>query len=1025
MKIAKKNLKSTNADIKQEAIEAINEAKKDDKEVDTEENLDKKLSESRIQVDNLDGNYSIIALDNNLKVKGRVISDKNVVEVGATIVTVDKETQNDAENLQLNNKEFTFDLSNLKPGSNKVNIYAYLSDGTLVEKVIFIETLTKELTIERPSIIIEDNDNKNEETLDDIVVFNSKTDPDVKYIGVINGSKTSESIGKVNLNDKPVLFIRVGTYVARQLDSIVTENEVKNDAEKFSDDEFLPNTTYYKTTSVEVEDLFKEDEINLFFAGFDTSQEPEMIFNEDIGESFEQFLKDNNLDTSNNFDFPHNEDIFNSEADFDIDDDSDMEDGLNNEDISYEDNILFNSESDNINATPMLMNYSFKPVALASSPSKVKYSDRIKIMGKPSGNEINITSLKGENITAKGRVENINKYAWMSLHGGYLTSENISDLSKGEAEKFAKSMINDLWNMLFEDEVISKTAKLQGVVRASIGAEGKIPLSDKKNKNVESNIEFKAIYNNLLQNYLRMNMQYSKKGLELFDIRSNFKASNQSGIKVTLDSKANFSAILKEIITDKEGAKKKNKKVNNKYRLLNNENNDKDKFYFASVVIPPMSVNPAKVKFSDGRQAKISELLALTFDMYFTSEGKIQIVLTDKRQSTSSMNGRVALYNDKLENETVKALKSKARLNKDIKIINTNRSNYKLFYIFNDFSDYKNYTSLKGTLNLNNTIGLDVSPRIVGERFLYLNTGLIDEFMASAQAKFYTESQNKKKTLEKFKLTGKFDNTIKYFLNINLENFKIKDKDSFAIINPKIIHKISKEKTKEREFEFDKKTQTITKYNKTSKNKNFIVIPSKIEGVTVKNIGHKVFQHIKIKNIKIPEGMEIVESYAFAYNKLEELKLPNSIKTIDSMAFMNNNLKKIVIPDSIKTIGPSSFANNQLEQVKLPSSVTYIDGGSFKNNLLTSIKIPNTVEAIYDSAFANNKLINVNIPNSVNIIGENAFYNNAVTNLTLPKNKISFGKGAFKKNKLNKVKVFQFKQKANEIFDDNVKIIGL
>lgn len=291
-----KALKPSEEHIQQAAKSAIEEAKKDDKEIDSEEELDRKLNESRIQIDDLDGDYSIIALDKNLTVKGRVISDEDVVEVGATIVTVDKETQLDGENIALNGKEFTFDFSNLTPGSNKVNVYAYLVDGTLLEKVIFVETLTTKLTSKIEPIFIEDTDNSNEETLNDITVFNSKSDEDVKYIGVLNGSKTSESISKTNIGEKPVLFIRVGTYIARQLDSIVTEDDVRNDIEESENNEFLPNTTYYKTSSVEFEDLISEDEINLFFSGFDNSYEPEMVFNGNLSEELEKFVKDNNLD---------------------------------------------------------------------------------------------------------------------------------------------------------------------------------------------------------------------------------------------------------------------------------------------------------------------------------------------------------------------------------------------------------------------------------------------------------------------------------------------------------------------------------------------------------------------------------------------------------------------------------------------------------------------------------------------------------------------------------------------------------
>lgn len=1017
---SQKALRPKSANIKEEATSVINESKKDDKEVDTEEDLDRKLKESRIQVDNLDGDYSIIALEKNLTVKGRVIGNEDVVEVGATIVTVDKETQLDGENIKLNGKEFTIDFSNLKPGSNKVNIYAYLADGTLVEKVIFIETITKELTSNKEAIFIEDSDDANEETLNDITVFNSKSDSDVKYIGVLNGTKTSDSISKTNIDKKPVLFIRVGTYVARQLDSVVTEDNVRSDIDESRSDEFLPNTTYYKTSSVEFEDLIEEDEINLFFSGFDNSYEPEMIFNENLSEELEKFVKDNNLDILEDIDEETNEET------------NDSPTPLINDELSNENNTILNdSMEDSLFVNGFSMSDEIIPAALATSNKSAEYASRISVSGKPSGRTITLPALfSSKGIIAKGQVENLNKYTWMSLHGGVAKGTNISTLKKDEADKFAKSMIDDLWNMFFEDQTISKNASCEGAIRSSVGVNADIPLIDKDNKNAKANLTCDAIYNAIIQSSIKMNMQYSKKGLEIFDLISSFKATNESDINIELNADANLSAILKEFVVNKDKAVKKNKKVSNKYTLLNKTNSDNHKFYFASVIVSPMNTTNARVVFSDGRSVKVSDLIALTFDLYFTSEGKLKIEFNDKRKSTASLNGRVALFNNNLENETVKKIKNKKDKSK---IINTSVSNYKVYYSFTDFSDYKSYTSLKGRLDLNNKLAVELSPRIVGKRFLYLDTGLKDDFVAEGEVFYYKESKNNKKTFEDSGVSGKITNTISCFLNLNLENFKIKGKNSFKLINPITIHEFKKEIEKKNPpitFLFDKKTQTLNGCAVDHKYKSkTIVVPEKIDGVPVKHIGDDVFKNNKnIKKIKRKSNNNKKVMYSsnsintlahsqfstllFSNNQLDYsgedsqiVYLPDTIESIGKNAFSNCDIDEFDLPISLIKIDEAAFAYNKLKSLTLPTSLKEIGKAAFFENELTQVELNNSIENIGDFAFYNNNIEKINFPDSIKEIGELAFYQNNIKEVKIPKSLLIIKHGVFGKNKIEKVNI--------------------
>lgn len=413
---------------------------------------------------------------------------------------------------------------------------------------------------------------------------------------------------------------------------------------------------------------------------------------------------------------------------------------------------------DNLLADGFSMSDEIVPSALTASNKSAEYASRINVSGKPSGRTITLPALfSSKGITAKDQVENLNKYTWMSLHGGIAKGTNISTLKKD--------------------------ASCEGAIRGSVGVNANIPLIDKDNKNAKANLTCDAIYNAIIQSSIKMNMQYSKKGLDIFDLISSFKATNESDINIELNTDANLSAILKEFVVNKDKSIKNGKKASNKYTLLNKTNSDNQKFYFASVIVSPMSATNARVVFSDGTSVKVSDLIALTSDLYFTSEGKLKIEFNDKRKSTASLNGRIALFNNNLENETVKKIKNKKDKSK---IINTSISNYKVYYSFTDFSDYKSYTSLKGRLDLNNKLAVELSPRVVGKRFLYLDTGLSDDFVAEGEVFYYKESKNNKKTFEDSGVSGKITNTISCFLN--LENFKIKGKNSFKLINPITIH---------------------------------------------------------------------------------------------------------------------------------------------------------------------------------------------------------------------------------------------
>ncbi len=189
-----------------------------------------------------------------------------------------------------------------------------------------------------------------------------------------------------------------------------------------------------------------------------------------------------------------------------------------------------------------------------------------------------------------------------------------------------------------------------------------------------------------------------------------------------------------------------------------------------------------------------------------------------------------------------------------------------------------------------------------------------------------------------------------------------------------------------------------------------------------------------ITSIKIPEGVETIEPYAFAkLTALEEIELPSTLTRIGVGAFYGcESLKKINLKyakfinenafanctslssvelDNVVAIGNYAFANCKLEQLYLPLSAQSLGIGAFANNAnissvefkapkmkigtrafenctqLSSIKINAAVIAAY--AFNGcTQLSDVYLGKDVAVIGEYAFSNTAVEKFSKdPKNK--------------------------------------
>lgn len=154
-------------------------------------------------------------------------------------------------------------------------------------------------------------------------------------------------------------------------------------------------------------------------------------------------------------------------------------------------------------------------------------------------------------------------------------------------------------------------------------------------------------------------------------------------------------------------------------------------------------------------------------------------------------------------------------------------------------------------------------------------------------------------------------------------------------------------------FYFDETTGTITKYVESD---TVVVIPSKINGVTVETIGHAAFERSAVTSVTIPDSVTAILDRAFANcSQLTNISIPNSVTSIDFSAFEHcTSLKSITLPSSLRNISMFLFHNcSQLTTIQIPDSVLSIQDYAFGNcTRLETIRIPVSVTSIGNLAFA-------------------------------------------------------------------------
>lgn len=117
-------------------------------------------------------------------------------------------------------------------------------------------------------------------------------------------------------------------------------------------------------------------------------------------------------------------------------------------------------------------------------------------------------------------------------------------------------------------------------------------------------------------------------------------------------------------------------------------------------------------------------------------------------------------------------------------------------------------------------------------------------------------------------------------------------------------------------------------------------IPEKIKDIEVTAIRDRAFANITFKSIKLPDSIKYIGKEAFRESDIKELVLPENLEVIDDRAFQYANSLEgtLIIPENVKYIGQNAFQSNYLISIVFPENIEFIEEGAFLYSELENIE---------------------------------------------------------------------------------------
>lgn len=163
-----------------------------------------------------------------------------------------------------------------------------------------------------------------------------------------------------------------------------------------------------------------------------------------------------------------------------------------------------------------------------------------------------------------------------------------------------------------------------------------------------------------------------------------------------------------------------------------------------------------------------------------------------------------------------------------------------------------------------------------------------------------------------------------------------------------------------------------------------LTLEGKLCGITLsdaiienKTIPAHAFQETHLRYIDLPDNLEKINDWAFAFSTLKKVNLPASLNYIGLSAFRSckHLTGTLVIPEKVSEIQVATFLGAVgIEEIKLPAGLKKIGEYAFDDNYLKKMTLPEGLEEIGEAAFARSSLLKeIILPESVKTIGKDCF----------------------------------------------------
>lgn len=149
------------------------------------------------------------------------------------------------------------------------------------------------------------------------------------------------------------------------------------------------------------------------------------------------------------------------------------------------------------------------------------------------------------------------------------------------------------------------------------------------------------------------------------------------------------------------------------------------------------------------------------------------------------------------------------------------------------------------------------------------------------------------------------------------------------------------------------------------KNAAEINVPEKLDNKKVTKLSKSAFKMFKAETIVLPETLESISDYAFAFCKnLKSVNIPSKVKKIGQNSFTAcESLKTITLPEGLKSIGVFAFNGSGLEKITIPKSVKSIQSFAFAEcEGLKEVTITGDSTQLDDKAFTSSDNVTIIAP---------------------------------------------------------------